>query len=285
MKTGIFKLFTATCLFSVLFSTSIFAQQNEADKKAIIETAKNYMEGGYAADADRMQKALWPELYKAIPITIPKTEISMLSTHCYSQLIEGVRNAEVDTTDTKVNISVEVINSGMAAVKITSKQFNDFLHMAFLNGEWKIINVLWTWGADSPQRDKSIVFEPEKEKGAIEQAALDYIDGFLEGNVERMTKAVHPELNKVTFYTYPKMNKGAFHKMGSSMLIGYTAAKAGLLDKDKRNISVKILDVMDGLASVEVTSAKLYDYLHLAKINGQWKIINVLWKSKPAGKK
>ncbi len=282
MKTKLVGVMVIAGLFSLSLGSVSFAQQNEKDNNAVIETAKNYIEGGYTADADRMHKALWPELYKAIPVTIPKSGITMLATNCHSQLIENVRMVKVDNTDKKINISVEVINEGMAAVKITSAQFNDFLHMAYMNGEWKIINILWTWGSDSQRRDKSLVFDPEKEKGAIEQAALDYIDGFFEGSADRMTKAVHPEINKVTFYVNPKSGKGWFSKMGSSMLIGYTAAKAGLMDKEKRNINVKILDVMDGLASVEILSATLYDYLHLAKINGQWKIINVLWKPKPA---
>ena len=283
MKTRLIVLLTTAYLFTLLFCTVSLAQQNEKDKNAIIETAKNYSEGGYAADADRMQKALWPELYKAIPVTIPKTEITMLATTCYSQLIEGVRMAKTDNSDKKINISVEAINEGMASVKITSTQFNDFLQMAFLNGEWKIINVLWTYGAESPRRDKSLVFDPEKEKGAIEQAALDYIEGYFEGNADRMTKAVHPEVNKVTFRSDPKSGRGFFSQMSSSMLIGFTAAapKTGLMDKEKWKISVKILNIMDGLASVEVISSQYFDYLHLAKINGQWKIINVLWKLNP----
>ena len=40
------------------------------------------------------------------------------------------------------------------------------------------------------------VEEAEKENAAIKQAALDYIEGWYEGSVERMDKALHPDLNK-----------------------------------------------------------------------------------------
>jgi hypothetical protein len=51
--------------------------------------------------------------------------------------------------------------------------------------------------------------------------------------------------------------------------------------KEKCGILVRIMDSMDNLASVEVISATLIDYLQLAKIDGNWKIVNVLWKPKP----
>ena len=187
----------------------------------------------------------------------------------------------VNDSDKKIDARIEIINNGMASVKMTSTLYNDFLHMANIDGEWKIINVLWTFGADSPQRDKSIIFDSEKEKDAIEAVAMDYIDGFFSGDPVRMERGIHPEINKVTVNTNPKTGKSFFSKMGSGMLIELTAAKVGLRDQDKRDIKINILDVMDGLASVEVISATLYDYLHLAKINGNWKIVNVLWEPRP----
>lgn len=279
MKKG--KNLFAAILVSLMFLSSFnFAQTENSEKAAIIEAVKNYVEGGYAADAERMQKALWPELYKAIPFNIPNTSVYMLATNTYSQLIENVRVLTPDETNTKIKIEVEAINQEMASVKATSKLFNEFMHLLKLNGEWKIINVLWTDGEDSPRRNNQLVFDPEKEKPAIEKAVLDYIDGFLEGNKERMTEAIHPEINKATYRVLPKSGKGFISKMGSSMLIGYTEIKAGLMEKEKRNIKVKILNVMDGLASIEIESSQLWDYAQLAKMGDKWKIINVLWKSK-----
>ena len=86
MKKAFMILFI--CLFSVMHAQS--DNQNDKDKKAILETAMNYMEGAYTADAERMQKALWPELNKILPYTIPKTGKMALTSNCYSQLIEVV---------------------------------------------------------------------------------------------------------------------------------------------------------------------------------------------------
>jgi hypothetical protein len=69
--------------------------------------------------------------------------------------------------------------------------------------------------------------------------------------------------------------------MGASMLIEFTRAKMGLLPEEKRNIEVTVLDVMEDIAAVKVLSAMYYDYLQMAKIEGKWKIINVLWVMNP----
>lgn len=46
---------------------------------------------------------------------------------------------------------------------------------------------------------------------------------------------------------------------------------------------VKILDVCENTAAVRVDAAQWIDYLHLARWNGEWKIVNVLWEMRPGG--
>jgi hypothetical protein len=44
---------------------------------------------------------------------------------------------------------------------------------------------------------------------------------------------------------------------------------------------VRILDIFENAASVRVDASDWVDYLHLAKVNGRWVIINVLWELRP----
>jgi hypothetical protein len=127
--------------------------------------------------------------------------------------------------------------------------------------------------------------DQDTEKEAIKKAALDYIEGSFSGDAERMASAVHPELTKVIPYALPQTGKTILNKMGASFLIEGTRAKMGLVDEDKRQIEVTVLDVLDDLACVKVISALYYDYLQMAKVDGRWKIINVLWKMNPGAKK
>jgi hypothetical protein len=44
---------------------------------------------------------------------------------------------------------------------------------------------------------------------------------------------------------------------------------------------VKILDIFRNTASVRAEMSGWIDYMHIAKWNGEWKIVNVLWETKP----
>ena len=54
--------------------------------------------------------------------------------------------------------------------------------------------------------------------------------------------------------------------------------------KEKQQKDVTILDRYENTAMVKVVAADWVDYLQIAKFNGEWKIINVLWELKPAEK-
>src|SRR5688572_3222127 len=115
----------------------------------------------------------------------------------------------------------------------------------------------------------------------IKQAALDYIEGWYEGNAERMERALHPELAKRIVRNDPKGRSGLGH-MGAMQLVQYTRSGGGKdIAKDKQQKDVTVLDVFGGAASAKVIASDWIDYLHLAKWNGRWVIVNVLWEMKP----
>ena len=46
----------------------------------------------------------------------------------------------------------------------------------------------------------------------------------------------------------------------------------------ERNYEILIQDVFRHIACVNVISRDMMDYLHLARLNDQWLIVNVLWE-------
>ena len=57
-------------LFAVfLLATGASAQVSDADKTAITQTARDYIEGWYEGNPDRMERALSPDLAKRIVMT------------------------------------------------------------------------------------------------------------------------------------------------------------------------------------------------------------------------
>ncbi len=45
--------------------------------------------------------------------------------------------------------------------------------------------------------------------------------------------------------------------------------------------NVEVLDVLNQTASAKLTASWGIDYMHLAKYDGKWKIVQVLWQSPP----
>jgi hypothetical protein len=119
------------------------------------------------------------------------------------------------------------------------------------------------------------------DSAAIRQTALDYIEGWYEGTAERMERALHPELVKRIVNTDAR-GRSSLGEMGALTLIN--KVKAGLgreTPTDQRRRDVRILDIFGNTASVRVDAVTWVDYLHIAKWNGRWVIVNVLWEERP----
>ncbi len=123
---------------------------------------------------------------------------------------------------------------------------------------------------------------PSTEDSAIVRTALNYIEGWYEGNGERMEKALHPELAKRMVYTDPKTGRSQLNQMSAMTLVQYTRRGGGSrTPKERQMKEVTILDRFNNAAVVKVVASDWIDYLQEAKFDGEWKIINVLWELKP----
>jgi hypothetical protein len=117
---------------------------------------------------------------------------------------------------------------------------------------------------------------------AIRSAALDYIDGWYQADGARMERALHPELAKRNVTTDPASGRSRLIQMSAMTLVQGTRRGGGSnIPAAERKDEVRILDIFGGAASARVTAATWVDYMHLAKVNGQWVIMNVLWENNP----
>lgn len=115
---------------------------------------------------------------------------------------------------------------------------------------------------------------------AIRQAAFDYIEGWYEGNVERMTRALHPELVKRIIVTDHGVSR--IEGMGASKLIAGVRAGYGKdTPKDQQLKEVTVLDRFENAAAVKIIASDWIDYLQVGKVDGRWLIVDVLWEKKP----
>ena len=105
----------------------------------------------------------------------------------------------------------------------------------------------------------------------VTQTALDYFEGWFDGDVERMDRALHPDLVK----------RRAGEELGvttKERMLELTRDGEGRKDAADRTLEVVVEDVSGEIASVTVRSAVYYEYLQLVRTGTGWKIANALWK-------
>jgi hypothetical protein len=274
-----------TILLAAVAAAPTIAQNGthrESDEQGIVRAAMDYMEGAVTADADRVARGVHEELNKVVVTTLRQTGRQVLSYNTHTTLVEIVRGLaeQMAEVDRSVEVTVFDVGNDIASARAVGQLWYDHLQLAKIKGEWRIVNVLWARNQPNAESelDQDVL---EADRVDVETAALDYIEGAYSGNAERMERALHPELNKVLLNRHRQTGEQFLYKMGASNLIEGTRAGLGKLDEDKRDVELETYDISKGIAAVKVSSALYIDHLQLAKVNGEWKIINVLWVPNP----
>jgi peptidoglycan/xylan/chitin deacetylase (PgdA/CDA1 family) len=124
--------------------------------------------------------------------------------------------------------------------------------------------------------------QSDAEKEAVRQAVLDYVEGVYDVAPERIERSVHPDLAKRGFYIKKGEKTYTSSPMTFTELVNLARNynKDGKIPKDAPK-DIVVFDVLDQIACAKLTAAWGVDYFQLAKYDGKWKIVNVLWQSPP----
>jgi hypothetical protein len=124
--------------------------------------------------------------------------------------------------------------------------------------------------------------QTDEDRSAVRQACLDYVESVYEVNPAKVERSVHPDLAKRGFFIKKGETVYSPHVMTFTELVELSKNynKKGQITKDAVK-EVVVFEVSDQTASAKVTAVWGIDYLHLAKYEGKWKIINILWQSPP----
>jgi hypothetical protein len=127
--------------------------------------------------------------------------------------------------------------------------------------------------------------EANADREAVRQAVLDYVEGIYNVEPQRIERSVSPNLAKLGFYRPSAETTYRSARMAFQQLveIAKTYNKDGKLRKDAPK-TIEIYDVLDQTATVKLTAEWGIDFMHLAKTDGKWMIVNVLWQSHPPTK-
>lgn len=120
------------------------------------------------------------------------------------------------------------------------------------------------------------------DRKAVERAILDYAEAVYEMKPELVDRGVHGELAKRGF---SRGADGSWRESTMSFAQLRTLAERwnsqGRVDPKTAKKRIVVLDMLDRTASAKLSASWGVDYMHLAKYDGRWKIVNVLWQSDP----
>ena len=124
--------------------------------------------------------------------------------------------------------------------------------------------------------------QTDADREAVRQAVLDYVEGIYEVTPARIERSVHPELAKRGFFVKKGETAYSSAVMTYQQLVELAASynKQGRVPKDAPK-EVVIFEISDQTASAKLTAVWGIDYIHLAKYEGKWKFVNVLWQTHP----
>lgn len=116
----------------------------------------------------------------------------------------------------------------------------------------------------------------------VHEAIEDYVLALYDVEPERIAKSVDPSLRKIGYYDY---NGESYNHapMTYQQLYDLSAswnAKGNQVTKESPR-DIEIYEVHDRTASAKLTAKWGIDFMHLSKVNGKWKIMNIIWQSEP----
>lgn len=125
------------------------------------------------------------------------------------------------------------------------------------------------------------VAQTDADREAIKRTALNYAEGWYEGNADKMESALSPDLAKRIARTNEKGQSRLDSMTALALVQGTRSGYGKQSPKEEQQKDVTILDIMGGAATVKCEMRDWVDYMHIAKLNGKWLIVNVLWEMKP----
>ncbi|HSM05156.1 MAG TPA: nuclear transport factor 2 family protein [Longimicrobiales bacterium] len=127
----------------------------------------------------------------------------------------------------------------------------------------------------------SLAAQNGSDRVGVERAAMDYLEGFYEGSPEKLRRSVHPEVLKFGFAWDEDRYRRVPMSFQEMLTFAERVRDQGRQPGPDAPKRVEVLDVLDQTAVAKVHAWWGSDYLTMARYDGEWKIVQVLWQSPP----
>jgi hypothetical protein len=119
-------------------------EERTAAEAAIVDAVLDYFEGWFDGDADRMERALHPDLAKR---SLEKDGQKLNETTAEWMIDATARGVgrERDPGDRRIEVEVVDVHGAIANATVRSAVYREYAQLVRTPEGWKIVNTLWEW--------------------------------------------------------------------------------------------------------------------------------------------
>lgn len=110
----------------------------------------------------------------------------------------------------------------------------------------------------------------------VRATALDYFEGWYEGDAERMARSLHAQLVKRWAGDTDGVHLGK--TLDKTTMVSQTAEGGGSARRPAEPIDVEVIEAYGDIATVVVRSPEYREYLHLVRTPQGWQIVNAFYR-------
>jgi hypothetical protein len=118
------------------------------DHDAVAAVVRDYFEGWFEGDTQRMQRALHPALAKRSLRQVNRESPELRSVTTDQMLAwtaEGQGRRADPGGDRRIDVEVVDLYGNIASVVVRSPVYREYLHLVRADDRWRIANALWHW--------------------------------------------------------------------------------------------------------------------------------------------
>ncbi len=113
------------------------------------------------------------------------------------------------------------------------------------------------------------------ESAAVTGVAQNYMNAYYAADAALMQRVLHPDFHKRTLRTINGHTE-ITEDTALSMIEGVRAGSGLTFPPDQRVQKIQVLDIYKDAASVKVVTSRWIDYMHLTRLNGEWRVLDVV---------
>ena len=131
---------------------------------------------------------------------------------------------------------------------------------------------------------RCILAQASADSAGVRRAALDYVEGFYEGDSTKHVRSVRSDVYKYGFWLPRDSTRYRGEQMPWAEFLAYTRRMRarGATTPATAPKEIELLDVQNQTAAAKVTASWGTDYLLVGKYDDRWMVSSVLWQTTPS---